>query len=39
VAEHLAGQMARGYFDAQDAGRIAQLLATDLARDAYVLPA
>lgn len=37
VAQHLAGQMEKGYFGAQDARRLAQLLAVDLARDAYGL--
>ncbi|MEP5089894.1 MAG: glucuronate isomerase, partial [Paracoccaceae bacterium] len=37
VAQHLAGQVAKGYFDMSDAGRLAKLLATDLARDAYGL--
>jgi len=37
VALHLEGQMARGYFGRSDAERLAQLLAVDLARDAYKL--
>ncbi|MEP5731083.1 MAG: glucuronate isomerase [Sulfitobacter sp.] len=37
VAEHLSQQMARGYFGQADAERLAQLLAVDLARDAYGL--
>lgn len=37
VAQHLAGQVLKGYFDVTDAGEIARLLATDLARDAYGL--
>ncbi|MFK7836468.1 MAG: glucuronate isomerase [Sulfitobacter sp.] len=37
VAEHLAEQMARGYFGQSDAERLATLLAVDLARDAYGL--
>lgn len=37
VALHLAKQIARGYFDRADADRLAQLLATDLARDTYRL--
>ncbi|MGC1494236.1 MAG: glucuronate isomerase [Sulfitobacter sp.] len=37
VATHLAEQMKKGYFDLTDAEYLAQLLATDLARDAYGL--
>ena len=37
VAQHLALQVSRGYFDANDAGGLARLLSTDLARDAYGL--
>ena len=37
VAMHLEAQMARGYFDRTTADRIAQLLATDLARSTYRL--
>ncbi|MDD9976960.1 MAG: glucuronate isomerase [Boseongicola sp.] len=37
VAEHLAGQVQRGYFDRSTASDIAKLLATDLARDCYKL--
>jgi glucuronate isomerase len=37
VATHLAGQMKKGYFGRDDAERLAGLLATDLARDAYGL--
>lgn len=37
VAMHLSGQIDKGYFGRDDAERIAQLLATDLARDAYGL--
>lgn len=37
VAVHLAGQMAKGYFGLSDAERLAELLAVDLARDAYGL--
>ena len=35
VATHLAQQMDKGWFGRADAERLAQLLATDLARDAY----
>ncbi|WP_299147275.1 glucuronate isomerase [uncultured Tateyamaria sp.] len=37
VAVHLAAQVERGYFSAGTAAEIAQLLATDLARDTYRL--
>ena len=37
VAMHLEGQVERGYFGREDAARLAQLLATDLARDVYGL--
>lgn len=37
VAVHLAGQMESGYFGRTDAEHLAQLLAVDLARDAYGL--
>lgn len=37
VADHLATQMAHGYFGTTDATELARLLATDLARDAYRL--
>ncbi len=37
VAQHLAGQVLKGYFDMNDAGKLARLLATDLARNAYGL--
>jgi glucuronate isomerase len=37
VAVHLAGQIDKGYFGIRDAERLAQLLAVDLARDAYGL--
>ena len=37
--QHLADQVTRGYFGKSDALRLAELLATDLARDAYKLGA
>ena len=37
AAEHLAQQVKRGYFSKNDAQRLAELLATDLARDVYKL--
>jgi glucuronate isomerase len=37
AADHLSGQVARGSFDKSDALRLAELLATDLARDTYKL--
>ncbi|APX12933.1 glucuronate isomerase [Tateyamaria omphalii] len=37
VAQHLAAQIDRGYFSAETAGQVAQLLATDLARKTYRL--
>lgn len=37
VALHLGQQMERGYFGRRDAERLAELLAVDLARDAYRL--
>jgi glucuronate isomerase len=37
VAQHLAGQVLKGYFDINDARELARLLATDLARNAYGL--
>lgn len=37
VAQHLAGQVVKEYFDMTDASELAGLLATDLARDAYGL--
>ena len=37
VAEHLSGQIRRGYFDRRNAEEIALLLAVDLAREAYRL--
>ena len=37
VAQHLAGQVLKGYFDINDASELARLLATDLARNAYGL--
>lgn len=37
VAQHLAGQVERGYFNASDAGVLARQLSYDLARDSYKL--
>jgi glucuronate isomerase len=37
VALHLAGQIDKGYFGRSDAEHLAQLLAVELARDAYGL--
>jgi glucuronate isomerase len=37
VAVHLSDQVSKGYFGPHDATELAQLLATDLARDAYRL--